>query len=215
MALPTICVFLKFPLEGAVKTRLAASIGPPAALLAYEELTRHTLTNLRGLIVRKELHMAPPERLTDMAAWLEQECPDFRPCELATQVAGDLGERLDHAVQRAFLRNPAAVTLIGTDCPRITPRHFEQAWEHLAAGADVVYGPCPDGGYYLQCLARPLPELFAGIPWSSPNTLAACLAKAGELGLSVALLEPLEDVDDLASWQRWCQERETSPTEQP
>jgi len=67
-------------------------------------------------------------------------------------------------------------------------------------GADLVLGPATDGGYYLIGMREPVPELFQGIPWSTPQVLKATLDRARELGLRVELLSPLMDVDTIEDW---------------
>jgi glycosyltransferase A (GT-A) superfamily protein (DUF2064 family) len=66
----------------------------------------------------------------------------------------------------------------------------------------VVFGPSEDGGYYLIGLNAPHPQLFANIPWSTPNTLDASLQQAAKLGLRVKLLETLYDIDELPELKR-------------
>jgi glycosyltransferase A (GT-A) superfamily protein (DUF2064 family) len=66
----------------------------------------------------------------------------------------------------------------------------------LSAGsADVVLGPCDDGGYYLVGVRAPRPALFDGIPWSTGGVLAATLERARGLGLRVSVLPAWFDVD--------------------
>jgi glycosyltransferase A (GT-A) superfamily protein (DUF2064 family) len=62
---------------------------------------------------------------------------------------------------------------------------------------DLVLGPAHDGGYYLLAVDRPRPALFQGIAWSTPSVLAATVERAGTLGLTVRLLDPLRDIDTL------------------
>ena len=45
----------------------------------------------------------------------------------------------------------------------------------LARGADVVLGPCPDGGYWLVGMREALAAPFAAIPWSTPAVLETTL----------------------------------------
>lgn len=56
--------------------------------------------------------------------------------------------------------------LLGTDAPTLTAHRLREAADLLVAGADTVFGPALDGGYYLVGRARPLPELFAIDPAS-------------------------------------------------
>jgi glycosyltransferase A (GT-A) superfamily protein (DUF2064 family) len=65
---------------------------------------------------------------------------------------------------------------------------------------DVVFGPAGDGGYYLVGTRRHVPGLFDGVRWSSPHTLADHRARCQQLGLSVALLPTLDDIDTAADW---------------
>ena len=60
-----------------------------------------------------------------------------------------------------------------------------------------MLGPTHDGGYYLIALDRPRPALFQAIPWSTPSVLPATAERAGVLGLTVLMLDPLRDVDTL------------------
>jgi uncharacterized protein len=204
---PTICTFLRIPELGRVKSRLAATIGSQQALLAYERLLLQTLSNLPASGARLELHLTPEGRVESrqFAGWLSQRLPRLIISDFVAQVSGDLGQRLSAAVGNCFAAPvaPTSVTLIGTDCPWLRPFHFTKAWEALETGADVVYGPTWDGGYYLQAQRKPYPELFADIPWSTTETLHVCKRRAADLGLRVHLLEPLEDVDEQPAWERW------------
>jgi hypothetical protein len=123
------------------------------------------------------------------------------------QASGDLGMRLHEAVVELLaLPGTDTVTLIGTDCPWLRPRHFREAWQAVQS-VDVVYGPAADGGFYLQTVKRAQESLFEKIPWSTAQTLKACLAAAETTGLKNAQLEVMEDVDTLAEWERWLASR--------
>ena len=66
------------------------------------------------------------------------------------------------------------------------------------AGADAVLGLTDDGGYWAIGLRTPDDRVFDGIPMSTDRTGAAQLARLRDLGLRVALLPPLRDVDEPA-----------------
>jgi rSAM/selenodomain-associated transferase 2 len=116
--------------------------------------------------------------------------------ELIPQSEGHLGERLAAATAQVFERHPGPLLVVGVDT-RLTAAHAEAARAHLAGGADVVFGPALDGGYYLVALARPAPELFAIDPaaWGGPEVLERSLAAARSAGLTVATLGPERDLD--------------------
>ncbi len=75
--------------------------------------------------------------------------------------------------------------------------------ERVIAGADGVIGRSRDGGYVLFLLKNAWAELFAGIPWSTPAVLQNTLHIAAGMGLRFQLLQELEDIDDIASWERF------------
>ena len=117
---------------------------------------------------------------------------------LLPQGQGDLGVRL----QRIFDGlPPGPVVFIGTDIPEIRASHLAHAFRQLGKH-DAVLGPATDGGYWLVGLRRSprIRSIFTGVRWSSAHTLDDTLANLDDA--SVALLEPLEDVDDRESHRR-------------
>ena len=113
---------------------------------------------------------------------------------MVPQRSGDLAERLAAAfadVTRDRTR-PDRVLLIGMDTPQVTPELLESSW----GSADAVLGLSEDGGFWAIGLrgVDPAP-VFAGIEMSTERTGAAQLGRLIDLGLSVALLPPLRDVD--------------------
>ena len=81
---------------------------------------------------------------------------------------------------------------------------MSQGSVHALATHDVVVGPADDGGYYLLGLRELQPALFENKDWSTATVLPDTLADAARLGLRVAQLSTLHDVDsgrDLATWR--------------
>jgi uncharacterized protein len=191
MSTNALVVFVKHPSPGAVKTRLAAAVGPEAAARLYRRLAERVLeaTTPREGEYERLVFFDPPEALAEMRAWL----PGVR---LLAQAAGDLGARMADAFARAFLRGAERVVLVGTDAPAVARERVMEALSALDA-ADVVIGPAEDGGYYLLALREPRPGLFAGVAWSTPTVRAQTLARAAAASLSVRELAPLRDVDTL------------------
>ena len=203
---PIVVIFMKYPTPGRVKTRLAAMLGAAGAAAAYEQLATATLANLAIPLEGWKYWIAfdPPDHQEQVSAWLRANIPDFHWHRLHPQPPGDLGARLWEAVNTAIVSEGASsVMLIGTDCPWLRSHHLKQAQQWLDQGADLVFGPASDGGYYLQAMKSAVPEMFLDIPWSAPNTLPACLERARLLGLKVALLEELADVDTITDWEFW------------
>jgi rSAM/selenodomain-associated transferase 1 len=191
MSRNALLVFVKHPSPGAVKTRLAAEVGPEAAARLYRTLAERVLeaTSPRAGEYERLVFFDPPEALAGMRAWL----PGVR---LLAQSGGDLGARMADAFARAFARGAERVVLVGTDAPAVGRETVMEALSALDA-ADVVIGPAEDGGYYLLALRQPRPELFSGVAWSTPSVRAQTLTRAAFASLSVRELAPLRDVDTL------------------
>lgn len=185
---------LKAPVPGLVKTRLAETLGAEPACAIYRLMVERVMAEVPEHW-RCEVHGAPPDQLDVLSTWLGTRAT-YRP-----QPDGDLGARLIHASALAFADGAESVVLLGGDCPGQN-RAFFQASEEALATHDLVIGPARDGGYTLLAAKTLHHALFEGIAWSTPRVLDQTLMRALSLGLRVALLEVLEDVDDAASWER-------------
>lgn len=121
-------------------------------------------------------------------------------CPVISQGPGDLGARMARVFQSL---PPGPALIVGTDIPALTTRHVARAFAALD-GADAVFGPAADGGYWLVGLARrrPLPDPFVDVAWSTPHALSQTLANLPKAA-RVALVDTLEDVDDRAGYERW------------
>lgn len=195
-------VFARAPEAGRVKTRLAASVGPERALAVYRELAERVAESVAprapGEPYDATVCFTPDGAGAEMRRWLGERFA------YEAQLEGDLGERMAGAITRRFAVGARRVVVVGTDCPGVTAEVVAAAFAWLAH-VDVVFGPALDGGYYLVGVRRRAPLPFDGVPWSSERTLDVSLARARAAGLTVALLEPLRDVDtldDLEAWRR-------------
>lgn len=188
-------VFLKVPRPGAVKTRLAATMGEAAALESYRRILSTTLERIADR-TSVELRFSPEDGAPEVAQWLR---PSW---SAAPQGTGDLGQRLDRAFTEAFREGFRRVAVIGSDSPDLTSADVTTAFEALDR-SDVVLGPAEDGGYWLLAVRRPCPFLFRGIPWSTPGVLEETRRKAESAGLKVERLRTLSDIDTEADWRRW------------
>jgi rSAM/selenodomain-associated transferase 1 len=193
-------VFLKEPRPGAVKSRLAARLGPDEAAAVYRAIADEEIrrTAPRDDEYERWLLFDPDDAGPRLRDWLPGQ-------RLQPQGDGDLGTRMERAFAEAFRGGARRAALIGTDVPMLARTDVLDALESLDVH-DVAVGPAADGGYYLLALKGPAPELFRGVPWSTPHVLAATLDRAARLGQSVRVLRTLGDVDtadDLASdWDR-------------
>jgi uncharacterized protein len=176
-----------------VKTRLAKTLGRDRACAAYRKLVDRLLSNLKSLS-QVELCYAPSDAQKEISDWLR---PGW---QAAPQSDGNLGARLANAFARAFASGAERVVIIGSDCPYVSVKDIEEAFENLAE-RDVAVGPATDGGYWLIGLQKPQPSLFQKIPWSTDAVLAETLSRARALGLKIHLLRLLSDVDTAEDWE--------------
>ncbi len=188
--MPTLGIFAKRPVPGAVKTRLAAAVGAEAAARFYEVSLRTLLARLSKVSMRRVIGVA---RTSDVdLPWFHQ----FANYELWPQPAGDLGLKLAAWFEFACSTDDR-VLIIGSDSPTLPLEFITQAVTALEA-CECVIGPALDGGYYLIGLRCPVPQLFRGIEWSTPRVLEQTLTRAAKQGLSVTLLPQWNDVDEMA-----------------
>ena len=118
------------------------------------------------------------------------------------QGRGDLGDRMGRMLRAAA---PGPVCVIGADIPGIRPAHIAEAFRTLG-NHDAVFGPAPDGGYWLVGLkrARPVPPtLFANVRWSTQHALADTIATLPDHRIArIATLNDVDTIDDLPMTKR-------------
>ena len=183
-------IFVKAPVPGRVKTRLAASLGSVEAAQLYQSLAHRIVERVRAGGYRTVVYFDPPSAVAKVRAWLGAGL-EYRP-----QPQGDLGDRLRRAFADGF-EEADCVSVIGTDIPDLDQAAVERSFELVSSreGPDAVFGPALDGGYYLLTLSRPAPGLFEGIAWSTGAVLEESLRRAEALGLTVGFLDSLADID--------------------
>jgi hypothetical protein len=188
-----VCIFAKYPRPGEVKTRLRPALTHAECAALYERLTAQTVARLRAIPgVDAYIAHAPDSSGEAHAYFRAFGLPVF------AQEGADVGERMARAFARLFAEGYARTVLVGTDIPDMGPEFIERALAQLGPH-DAVFGPAADGGYYLVALGADAPAawpgLFRQIPWSTPATLRTTMARASELGFSVAVLDVLHDLD--------------------
>ncbi len=173
------------PAVGRVKTRLARGIGAVAAAAFYRHTIAAVVGRLASVAQWRLILAVSPDRASEIAFWP-------RGVFCMAQGGGNLGKRMQRIMDRL---PPGPVIIIGSDIPGIRAGHIREAFRALG-GHDAVFGPSPDGGYWLVGLRRRPRVLatFNGVRWSAPEALADTLANLE--GARVALISPLEDVDE-------------------
>ncbi|PJZ53473.1 TIGR04282 family arsenosugar biosynthesis glycosyltransferase [Leptospira adleri] len=182
----SLILFLRNPVIGRVKTRLAKTLGDRTALSLYVqllEITRKQIQNL-NIPVRLYFDSIPDFELSD---WGKQT-------SIHLQTGEDLGERMRNAFLETFQIGFKKAVIIGSDCPDLEAKHIREAFSALEL-RDAAIGPAKDGGYYLLALKSVYPEIFKDIPWSSEKVFAMTLEKLQLARKDVWILPLLNDID--------------------
>ena len=185
-------LFIKNPIPGKAKTRLAASVGDDMALRMYGILCTWMREQASALGPEARRYLYYSQEIT------EDEWPVAKYHKKLQQGA-DLGDRMKKALAEVFAEGHKKVLIIGSDCPGITTEYLNQAYAQLDV-SDVVIGPAADGGYTLLGMRQFTPELFDGVAWSTEDVLQQTLARAEAAGRTLSQLPTLIDVDHLEDW---------------
>ncbi|WP_299501301.1 TIGR04282 family arsenosugar biosynthesis glycosyltransferase [uncultured Roseobacter sp.] len=183
----TLVVMLKEPHPGRVKTRLGKDIGMVAAAWWFRHQTRRLISRVQDPRWQVILAVSPDAEGLRSRVW---------PAHLGRmpQGRGDLGDRMKRALS---LPTTGPVCIIGADIPDIDRKQIALAFRALGP-SDAVFGPAPDGGYWLIGLKRMQgvsPRLFEGVRWSSEHALADTAASLPTH--RIAYVDRLRDVDTL------------------
>lgn len=190
MAENTLIIFVKNPVPGTVKTRIARTAGNERAAEVYQHLLRHTQEITQQLTVHRVVYYGDFVNPDD----------GWNGYDKQLQVDGDLGKRMREAFRQQFEQKASRVIIIGSDCLEITSDHIEQAFLALN-DAEVVIGPATDGGYYLLGMKQLYPFLFENMPWSQPELRQLTELTLLQHGLTVERLEELTDIDEWADYE--------------
>jgi rSAM/selenodomain-associated transferase 1 len=186
-------VIAKEPVPGAVKTRLAATLGADSAARAAAAMLADTVAGMAEVDAEPWVCFAPPEAGPRMA----RLAPGFG---LLAQVEGDLGDRLAGCFAALLGADANRVVIVGADTPQVPRATYEAAFTMLDQ-VDVVLGPAQDGGYYLVGAKAALPELFVGVPMGTDAVLRETMQRAVRRRLRVGTVPMLRDLDRLEDLQ--------------
>jgi rSAM/selenodomain-associated transferase 1 len=188
-----VALFVRAPVPGRVKTRLAVGLGEEGACQLYQAMVADILGTLKtsGL----PIHLFHDDK--DWGA-LPQVWRDAAT-QVRPQRGADIGERMAAAFADSFAQEIEQVILVGSDIPDLDAGIIGAAREALATH-DAALAPAVDGGYGLIALKRQQyrPQLFTDIPWSTGQVLPTTLQRFAACRLNAALLPLLRDIDTLA-----------------
>ena len=189
----TLVLFVRAPLLGSGKRRLAHDIGDVAAVQFEWAMIALLLRRLaKDRRWRLRIAVTPRKACRRARHW----CSGV---EAVGQGAGDLGIRMRRALE---ICPPGPVVLVGADIPALDARHVAAAFR-LLGSRDLVFGPAEDGGFWLVGARHPqwMPALFERVRWSGPDALADTLAGLPRR-IKVGYADSLEDVDGGDAYRR-------------
>lgn len=187
-----VIVMAKAPEPGYAKTRLIPVLGAAGAARLADRLLVHAIEQaLASGSGPVHLCCAP-----DASHAAFQRYTATERVRLSVQVDGDLGARMHHAFERVLADHHRAL-LIGTDAPGLDARCLREAAEALDTH-DAVFVPAHDGGYALVGLRHPMPMLFDGMVWSTPQVMTDTRVRLHAHGVRCIELAPVNDIDEAA-----------------
>jgi len=169
---PHVLVMAKSPRPGRVKTRLCPPCSPSQAAAIAAAALADTLDSVRACGARRRIVAldGPP------GDWL----PDG--FEIIPQRGRTFGARL----QAAWSAAGGPGVQIGMDTPQVTPQLLDEALARVL-----------DGGWWAIGFRRAPRDAFDGVRMSTSGTGAAQLRRLQSLGLRVAMLPTLRDLDTI------------------
>lgn len=189
---PLILLFVKAPIKGRVKSRLAAVLGQDAALELYRSFVLDILATIEMTGIPCRVCYHPPDSGDIAKGWLGDHL------QYLPQEGKDLGERMEQSFRRAFSEDASRAILIGSDIPDLPPEILREAMNRLDRTGAVI-GPAKDGGYYLIGFRKEafFPGIFRGQEWSADRVLLKTLKIFEQEQREVFSLPSWQDVDTI------------------
>ncbi|MCX6665277.1 MAG: TIGR04282 family arsenosugar biosynthesis glycosyltransferase [Euryarchaeota archaeon] len=185
-----ILLFVKYPKNGNVKTRLATNLDETVVRELYTNFVQDSLKLIESLHLPFFICFSPKTAYDEMRAWLGKQY-HYLP-----QKGNDLGERMKNSFLQTFAEGFNTVVLLGSDTPDLPVYFIKQAIRALRTN-DVALGPSVDGGYYLFGCKKDgfSPTFFEGIHWSTSAVFQETIAVLKRNKKTVHILPEWSDID--------------------
>ncbi|MGD1152958.1 MAG: TIGR04282 family arsenosugar biosynthesis glycosyltransferase [Syntrophales bacterium] len=183
-------MFVRFPGQGRVKSRLAKDLGEEAATNLYRCFVEDLLERFSKESYRLRIAFYPAEKEREMKEMLGDGF-SYIP-----QSGEDLGERMKLSFLRCFSEGARSVVLIGSDIPDLPARIVDEAFLALDRN-EAVIGPSVDGGYYLLGFTKDTfnGDVFMGLPWGAGTVFQETMKILRRAGVPVHVLPVWWDID--------------------
>lgn len=191
-----IIFFIKAPVAGLVKSRLAEHTGFQGALFLYRAFVADILLALKETGVDIRIYFYPSEYASLVRRWLGDDT------RLFAQKGADLGLRMYNAFCQSALDGYDRMILVGSDIPHLSGEIIADAFSGLLTHHAVI-GPAMDGGYYLIGFNKETlsGDAFTNITWGGPDVLEKTRHRLNQNNHPVYMLTPLHDID---TWEDLC-----------
>jgi hypothetical protein len=175
-------VFVKAPIYGEVKTRIAQTAGDEIAAKIYRELLSYTLQLT--------------SELNDISVFVysNKVFQHSSFSKVFVQQGASLGDKMVNAFQEVFSLGFDKAVLIGSDCLEIDRDTILESFNVLE-NFDVVINPVTDGGYCLIGMKEGLKPIFNGIEWSTEKVFGQTILLIKKVGLNFESLPMKSDID--------------------
>ncbi len=101
---------------------------------------------------------------------------------------------MNNAMREIFNSGYNRVVLIGSDIPSVRHENIERAFDSLNH-SDLVIGPSEDGGYWLICMKKFIPDAFNISRYGDSSVLDSTIKKLNDSGIIYNLADTLQDLD--------------------
>jgi len=194
-------VVAKYPEVGKVKTRLAKGIGDQAAYELYRAFIADIVARFAGGPDAFAIAYTPEGAAFD---GFDARCFEQRGATLNARLLSIFEQQRERAEK---------TLVMSSDSPHVPAAWIARGFAALDE-ADVVLGPCVDGGYW--CVGMHTPhDIFSDVAMSTPLVLAQTLELVAARGLRVELLPTTFDVDELGDLNLLRTELQKRPGELP
>ena len=196
-----VAVFVRHPVPGRVKTRLARALGDEAACGLYRAMVADCIGNVRACGLPLFLFHDGQDPAGLPPEWTRAADSVFG------QEGEFIGERMSAAFERSFAAGARGVILTGSDIPGIDAGLLRSALDAIEHH-DAVFAPACDGGYCLVAAQRRRFNslIFVGIPWSTSRVMDMTVAGCAAYHVSYRLLESRLDIDTMDDLAAYCRQ---------
>ncbi len=195
---------VKFPLPGAVKTRLQPYLTPKKCAELARCFLRDTETKVKNSDSETIIAFSPVDKKEELQEMLNHQHV------FIGQMGQDLGAKMSNAFEYGFNEGFDRLVMIGTDSPTFPAPYLVEAFE-LLSDADTVLGETEDGGFYLIGLSKAATGILSGVDWSTEKAFEQTAGNIRAAGMSLKLLPIWYDVDNRKDFERLKQELMIAP----